>query len=140
MDCDGVENNVQKQCFVEEYDCFDPVKNDSMIENIFIDCPVNYNFGNKFNFIEVEDGNRTSVRIDMNENVFAEDVNDQDFEFVYQEMKKKIARTKTSDAFSYSQENPKFCITLTVRLTVLVDHGSQPNYAVARPYHLGPEL
>ena len=78
-----------------------------MIENIFIDCPVNYNFGNKFNFIEVEDGNRTSVRIDMNEKVFIEDVYDQDFEFVYQETKKKIARTKTTDAFSYSQENPK---------------------------------
>ena len=132
VDCDGVENNVQKQCFVEEYDCFDPVKNDSMIENIFIDCPVNYNFGNKFNFIEVEDGNRTSVRIDMNENVFAEDVNDQDFEFVYQEMKKKIARTKTSDAFSYSQENPKFCITLTVRLTVLAFRSQVLD--IAKPY------
>ena len=70
-DCDGVENNVQKQCFIEvEYSCSGPVKNDSMIENIFIDCPVNYNFGNKFNFIEVEDGNRTSLRIDMNEKVF----------------------------------------------------------------------
>ena len=107
FDCDGVEKNVQKQCFVKDYNCSDAVKNGSMIENIFIDCPVDYNFGKKFNFIEVEDGNRTSVRIDMNEKVLIEDAYDQDFEFIYQELKKKIVQTKTSDAFTYTQENRK---------------------------------
>ena len=77
-----------------------------MIENIFIDCPGENHLGKNVNFIEVYETstNTTSVRIDMNKKMLVENVNNEEFEFSYQRVKQKIARTKTSNAFSYTQE------------------------------------
>ena len=106
LDCAGLENHVQQQCFVKEYNCSYSVDNDPTIENIFIDCPDKNHVGKNVNFIEVYDksSNTTSVRIEMNEKMLVEDVYNKDFEFIYQQIKQKIARTKTSNAFSYTQE------------------------------------
>ena len=91
---------------MKEYSCSYSVDNDPTIENIFIDCPDKNHVGKNVNFIEVYDksSNTTSVRIEMNEKMLVEDVYNKDFEFIYQQIKQKIARTKTSNAFSYTQE------------------------------------
>ena len=103
-DCEGVGNNVQKQCFIEIKDCsdIDSLINDSLTDEIYIDCAIDNKNGKHVKFIEAKSGD---FRVDLDGESLLEHIYDADFEMLYQELKQKIVRTKTSDTLNYCQEH-----------------------------------
>ena len=100
-DCEGVGNNTVKQCFIKKYNCSDVVNNDSLTDDIYVNCPTDIQNGKNLKFME---SRNRDFGIYLNGKNLLENIYDKDFEYIYQTVKSKIVRTKTSDAFSYSQE------------------------------------
>ena len=100
-DCEGVGNNVDKQCFIKMYNCSDVVDNDAQTDHVYINCPTDIQNGKNVKFMESKNSN---FGIYLNGKNLLQNIYDKDFEYIYQTVKSKIVRTKTSDAFSYSQE------------------------------------